>query len=109
MDNLIFTEPKMQDYLESDEISTAQKRNIFLYRTRMADYSENYPESSTVKPCRMCGLHTDCQAHSFDCFETMKNTTKEGNYSEIFTNKISKETAILLEKITQIRKNKLEQ
>ena len=33
--------------------------------------------------------------------------TKKGNYKEIFTNKISTDTAIMLHEITEARKNKL--
>ena len=107
MDNLVFTELKMQEYLLSGEITTAQKRNIFRYRTRMADYSENYPEGNTTKPCKVCHMHTDCQAHAVSCYETLKSVTKKGKYGEIFSNKISRDTAIMLEQIMEIRKNKM--
>ena len=42
MENLVYTELKTQDYLLSTDITTEQKRQIFLFRTRMADFSENY-------------------------------------------------------------------
>ena len=37
----------------------------------------------------------------------MKNVKAEGNYNEIFSNKISKETACMLDQIIESRKNKL--
>ena len=42
MDDVIFTELKIQDYLVSEELSLAQKQNIFLFRTRMSDFHENF-------------------------------------------------------------------
>ena len=109
MENLVFTSLEIQNYLSSEEITLAQKRNIFLFRTRMADYGENYGGGSSqlTIPCKICLLHSDCQAHSVTCHETLKGVTKKGNYKEIFTNKISTDTAIMLHEITEARKNKL--
>ena len=108
MENVIYTELKIQDYLTSRELTTGQKRIIFKYRMRMADYSENFRGSSPPQPCRMCNFHRDSQTHSVICYETMKNVTSQGNYNEIFTKRIKIETAEMLEEITKIRKNKLE-
>ena len=73
MDGLIHIELKMQEYILSEEITTDQKRNLFSFRTRMAEFSENYRSGNDVLPCKMCDLHTDCQAHSVSCHETMKH------------------------------------
>ena len=109
MENLVYTNLEVQNYLISEELTLSQKRNIFLFRTRMADYADNYGGSSSqVIPCKVCSMHSDCQAHSMTCLETLKSITQKGNYSEIFTNKISKETAVMLHQITEARKNKLD-
>ena len=42
MDDLIYTELKIQDYLVSESISLDEKRSIFHYGTRMARFAENY-------------------------------------------------------------------
>ena len=69
----------------------------------MADYGENYGGGSSQQtiPCKICLLHSDCQAHSVTCHETLKSVTKKGNYKEIFTNQISPDTAIMLHEITE--------
>ena len=107
MENLVYTELKTQDYLLSEDLTTVQKRLIFLFRTRMADYSENFRGTNFPSPCKICGMHVDSQSHSVICFETIKNVKTLGNYNEIFLNNISRETAIMLEEITEIRKNKI--
>ena len=108
MDNIVHTELKMQEYLLSEDISVDQKRIIFHFRTRMAQYSENFKESNQlVKPCQICKLHTDSQSHSMVCVETMRNVRNKGNYSEIFTNDISSDTAKMLQQVTAYRENKL--
>ena len=109
MDNLVFTELKLQDYLISEKMTVKQKRNIFLFRVRMADYGENYPNRSILPiPCRMCHLHRDCQAHSVSCQETMNNIRTRGNYNEIFSNSISEDTAIMIEEILETRRKQAE-
>ena len=107
MDNLIFTELKIQDYLVSENISVVQKRNIFHFRTRMANFSENFRGQDPPKPCQVCRSHVDCQEHSVNCAETMKNVNKKGKYDEIFSSSISSDTAIMLEQILRNRENLL--
>ena len=52
MDNLLFTELKIQEYLVAENISVEQKRNIFRFRTRMATFSENYRGKSLRSPVK---------------------------------------------------------
>jgi hypothetical protein len=106
MDNLLFTELKIQEYL-AENISVKQKRNIFHFRTRMATFSENYRGQEPQKPCQICVLHVDSQEHSVNCLKTMQNVCKKGKYCEIFSRNISSDTAIMLEQIMKNRQNKL--
>ena len=105
MEDLVYTELEIQNYLLTEDISTVQKRIVFQFRTGMSDFDENYGSSDT--PCKMCSFHRDSQSHSVNCYETMSNVKSKGNYNEIFANKISKETACMLEQIMETRKNKL--
>ena len=70
----------------------------------MANYASNYGESK--KPCKLCKMHVDCQAHSVVCSELPANMCKGGTYEEIFTNNISRETAVMLHQIDQHRNDK---
>ena len=107
MENLVYTELKIQDYLVSEKLTVEQKRTIFLFRTRMADFSENYRGQGPQKPCQICTFHVDSQAHSVNCSLTMENIRTKGNYNEIFSSNISIETAAMLEQIIAYRNNKL--
>ena len=107
MDNLIFTELKIQEYLVSESITLEEKRSIFQYRTRMAKFSENYRGKDPPKPCQVCLLHVDSQSHAVRCLETMRSVRTVGNYEEIFGNSISNDTAKMLKQIDDVRKNKL--
>ena len=107
MDDVIFTELKIQDYLVSEELSLAQKQNIFLFRTRMSDFHENFRGGNQSIPCKMCSLHVDSQNHSVNCIEIRKHVKMSGKYDDIFTQKVSVETAVMLENIVKFRENKL--
>ena len=105
MDNLVYTNMEMQAYLMNEDLSLEQKRNLFLCRTRMAEYSENFKAGSNiVTPCVVCKLHQDSLSHAVNCHEILKHINTRGNYSEIFTNNISIETAIMLLEISEVRK-----
>ena len=107
MDNVVYPELKIQDYLLSEDISTAEKMNLFHFRTRMASFSDNYRDGSNQPiPCKMCGFHRDCQEHSVTCHATMANVTHRGKYLEIFSSKISRETATMLMEIMNNRQEK---
>ena len=103
MDDLIFTELKFQNYLVSGNISD-QKQNNLHFRT---NYSENFRGQDAPKPFQVCRSHIDCQEHSVNCAETMKNVNKKGKYDEIFSSSISSDTAIMLEQILRNRENLL--
>ena len=103
MDDVLYTELKIQDYLLSEELTVDQKRVVFLYRTRMANYSENYRGKDPPKPCKVCKLHVDCQAHGVRCLETRKHIKTIGKFDEIFSGNISSKTALMLEEIENYR------
>ena len=104
MENLFYTDLNTQDYLLSDETTTQQKRNLFLFRTRMADFNDNFRGGNEPLPCRICGMHLDSQSHSVKCEMTVKKFNYKGDYNEIFHNNITKETAIFLEQLIEFRK-----
>ena len=105
MDSLVYTDLNMQEYLLNEEISVEQKQTIFQFRTHMANFASNYGEIN--KPCKICQMHIDCQAHSVVCNEIPKNICKDGKYEEIYTNNISRETAVMLHQIVEHRRDKL--
>ena len=102
---LIFIHFTSQNSSTSKYRIASHERNfvlvLFHYRTRMADYSENFRDKSPSKPCKICLFHTDSQGHSVRCAETLKKGKTVGKYDEIFTNNISKKTTIMLKEIQE--------
>ena len=55
--------------------------------------------------CPFCFVHPDTQLHSVQCVKVKEKITMKGNYEEIFLEKISKDIAETLMKITNLRKD----
>ena len=108
MDNVIYTELNIQTYLMSEELSVEQKRIIFHFRTRMANFAENFRGQNPSIPCKICLMHVDSQEHGVNCTVTKKSLKKAGKYEEIFTNNITVATAQMLQELVEFRKEQLE-
>ena len=51
MKNLSYTQIKMQTYMKSDNISMKEALNLFMFRTRMAEFGENYRSGMDITLC----------------------------------------------------------
>ena len=106
LDNICYTELKLQDYLENMSANEAQ--TVFSYRTRMANFKENYRGPGGPQPCPLCNLHLDTQSLSFQCPLVKNNVKLEGKYNTIFSNKIDKTLVKTLLDINRFRKEFME-
>ena len=102
MINLEYTSLEMQDYLKNKNITVEQAKILFKFRTRMANFSENFRGG---KPIKLCPLNADMQNHSFLCNTILENIEVRGRYEEIFKTEVSKEMAKLVENISKFRAN----
>ena len=50
MDNLWYSDLKMQPYLESNKFTTQEVKTIFKFRTRMANFGQNFKNGQQVVP-----------------------------------------------------------
>ena len=104
MDNLDYTEIKMQDYLKSENIKIQDALNLFKFRTRMAEFGQNFRAGADEVWCPLCSEKLDDQSHSFQCKIIIKEIELKGNLSEIYSGDISQATAQTATKIINIRK-----
>ena len=109
MENLWYPELKMQEYLKCDKISTAEAKAVFSYRTRMANYSNNYRGLGGLSPCPLCYLHLDVQSLGFQCSNILENVKILGKYEDIFEDNISKDLAKTVLQISTYRSSYLEE
>ena len=105
MDNLFYSELRMQPYLKSNLFTAEQAKMIYSFRTRMSNFKENYRGSQGHSPCPLCFVHLDSQAMAFQC-PTLKQEIKEkGNLDKIFSEKIPLDLVIKLTKILEYREH----
>ena len=103
LDNLFYSCLSTQEYLTNSDLTVQQAQLIFKYRVRMANYSENFRGYSGHTPCPLCLAHLDSQAMCMTCPTIRENVTIEGSYTQIFTNKITKELVKTVEAVDKYR------
>ena len=103
MKNLFYSELSLQEYLVDHKITTSQARAIFKFKTRMANFSENFKAGGLTKPCPLCLEAPDTQQHSLVCKIILENISVNTRYEHIFHSKVSEETARTLENILKFR------
>ena len=67
MDDCFYTELKIQNYLKSSNFSAAQSQLIYSFRTRMANFKENFQGNNGHNPCPLCLVHLDSQVLCLQC------------------------------------------
>ena len=81
---------------------------LFKFRTRMADFGENFQAGTTEVLCPLCSKELDNQSHSFQCKYILDEIIVKGNLKEIYSGNISGETAKTATRIVNIRKKLLQ-
>ena len=105
MENIYYTELKMQNYLKAPDIKINQKRAIFKWRTRMETFGENYRGSGGPVICPLCETHLDNQALSLQCPVIKKEVGGKSDIKDIFEDHIKLESVETVMKIMKIREN----
>ena len=110
MMNLSYLDLKMQEYLKDKSLSTLQAKLLFKFRTRMANFWENFKGGQPSKPCPVCKDEetSDSQLHSFCCKIVAKNLSVDGSYGDIFSSKVNITLARSIENIVKCREQYLE-
>ena len=104
MDDLHYKKLKMAKYLELEDISATEAKNIFQFRSKMADFKDNYGGTNYEIICNLCLSHTDTQKASFECPSIKKHIDIRGNYNDIMNGKIDKKLAETVTNIINLRK-----
>ena len=84
MENLSYSDLKMQNYLVSAETTINEKKTIFKYRVRMERFGENFRGGITSGMCPLCRLHLNNQEMGFKCPEIGKELKISGSLEDIY-------------------------
>ena len=109
MENLVYKELKMQRYMLNDELNPNQKKILFKFRTRMAEFGENYRGGRAQVICPLCNVHLDNQEMSYQCPQIKSEVQIEGKIEDIYKEEINVKTVKTIAKITEVRKSRQEE
>ena len=107
MKKLEYKKFAIQEYLKRKDMKLEHQRTIYKYRTRMADYGENYREGRGSVNCPLCGLHLDSQELIFQCPMTETIINHGGHIEDIYKEKITNQTITQIIQVDGYRRQKL--
>ena len=105
LSDLTYYELSMQKYLMNEDISFNEKKIIFKFRSKMADFGNNFKGGRKFTVCPLCKLHYDDQSLCLQCPKIREELGSNEEISDLFRSNVSKRTAKILQKVTSIRKN----
>ena len=113
MNSISYSELKLQSYFSLPETNITEIRKVFLFRTRMANFSENFRNRSDVsRLCPLCDLHLDNQIMIAQCkvisdqFKGSVQQILKNIYSQSIVKNSVKELVKVLEYREKIMKEK---
>ena len=104
---LEYDELKIQGYLRNKNISVTQAQILAKFRTRMANYANNYGGTNQDLPCRLCSKHLDNQDEIYNCDFNKKNVQLQGSYEDLFRSDVEVPVIKSLEALYKLRENRL--
>ena len=104
MDNVSYSELKLQKYFQNENLKAKEMRTIFRYRTRMEVYGENFRAGKAFTICPLCKLHIDSQELCFQCPVIKKELQLVGDISHIYKENIDPNLARDITRISDYRR-----
>ena len=84
---------ELAKYLQLQDINDKEAKAIFQFRSRMANFHENYKNNAPLNHCPLCSSHPDTQKWAFKCSVLKKSVQINGTYENIIEGKIDKPLA----------------
>ena len=108
MDDLSYTELKLQSYFTLPGIKIEEVRKIFRFRVHMSQFGENFRGNSERVICPLCESHLDNQAMSMQCPVLKEKSKIEHKLKDIYSDDVPLEVAQSLTRMLKIRENLIE-
>ena len=91
-------------------MNSKEAQMLFKYRTRMANFGENFRGNKNLITCPLCHTHLDNQKMSYEnCPVLQKNISIPGKYNQIFNTLVPSEVVQTLTKIDEFCENFMSQ
>ena len=109
LENIEYDKLKLQNYLGNNGFSYEEKKLIFQYRTRMANYGQNFRAGRLITYCPLCSSHPDSQFELLNCpiiIEKVRNDKRVDHSKliiDIYSDEISSNTVKFLKSVQEAR------
>ena len=96
MDNLLYDEMGLQQYLNDPLINPQLGQSIFRWRTRMFNFKKNFRNGNDDISCKFGCVSLDSQEHLINCvvirtkMKDLSHTEIQLKYSQLFSKNITK-------------------
>ena len=101
----------LQTYITQPGLTLLQRRNVFLARTRMLNFGENYRNGRSNVYCSLgCADKLDSQIHCFtECIFIKNEISINFKYEYIFRKNVPQKTCTDLSEVLKVRNNLIDE
>ena len=108
LQNISYVQLEIQSYLLDQRLTFEEKKQIFLLRTRMSMFGDNFKEGRISTVCPLCSLHADNQSNIMECPRIRNKVNIKVNIEEVYATVVNIQTAKVICQAMKVRKNLLE-
>ena len=103
LERLSYVHLETQSYLINHKMTFDEKKHLFLFRTRMSKFEENFKAGKIMTTCPVCSLHSDSQFNLFQCPIIREKVCGTTNVDDIYSHDVNVQTAKLLKQAMEVR------
>ena len=108
MEKLRYSELKIQNYFLDEKLKPKEMKTLFRFRTRMEKFGENFRGGNDHVVCPLCKIHLDNQELSLQCPVLKEEVKVNGDLADIYQENINLEIIKTISRISDYRKEKIE-
>ena len=109
MEQLEYNELGIKPYFSLEGLKITEIRELFKFRVRMSNFSENFRGRGGSEHCPLCNKHLDSQALIYQCPVLRRKVNLEADMSDIFTDEVKVESVKKLMETLRLREKLLEE
>ena len=109
MEKLEYMELGVKQYFSLEGLKITEIRELFKFRVRMSNFSENFRGKGGSVNCPLCNKHMDNQASMYQCPVLRRKVNLDVDISDIFTDEVKVESAKMLMETLRLREKLIDE
>ena len=108
MEKLDYMELGIKPYFSLEGLKITEIRELFKFRVRMSNFSENFRGKGGSVNCPLCNKHMDNQASMYQCPVLRKKVDLDADISDVYTDEVKVESIKILMETLRLREKLIE-